>query len=803
MKYGKLTPLAFALGMLWAGQSFAADTVVWNTDQDFHASNQDQNQKYVYEGKDLSVELSSSDATNRWNYTLYGRSPEKTDTPFLGTVTTQEGSSYNLKVGGGLSIYIDSFIDKADGKRLLGDRNSQDKSSFNSYTREVGTGALSLENSTIKNAPVKQGAVLTSLSFGKVFAGDKNTIESLDNSGTIQSISVQSDYLADNTTSKIEEIKNHGTIGNISSINIGTLSSDAGSIKSITMPNFQIDKIDLKGTALGDATASRADGANGILVTGTGKIGTGQGDAITIDANSSIAGFSIESLTEADGTVKQGVIDGDINIAGKVHEIDQGTGAENLTAGIVNLGTINGALKYSGADELTLINHGTLKKTAANDQANLVLSGTGTVRVKEWYVHIDGENVTQDTAMVVNGVDHLRVDKLVMTSIQNVVTEPGDPKFNLNYAVLDANNNLKELDEFNPNEIARPKEVEFSDELKDYGLGGRYEQNTGWYRAGVDVDRTGSSVLGQTLVNQLARRQVFVDASLADVYASSLYHQREYGQEQMWFVKPYFAQEKSSLMGGATVKGHTTGVMAGGSKKLEDNKFSVFLGYESYEGTSHNLDLDMDTLYFGGNYIRSFAQADTHDFYGKADLLGAYSSTKLARTLPEMQASGTAHTLAYNAAVHVGMNYYLPQQSVLSPEIGLGVMGGRTGAFDVDGSQAQSLEERFDATHVNIGYGDISLKWHQNWEPVLGTSLIKTLMAGGVRYNFNHSMDVGANIAGIWGSDSVDLPRTYQYFNTSLILEFNKNTSITFGYVGVYDSTGHSHNATAKFAYAF
>ncbi|MDR3927569.1 MAG: autotransporter outer membrane beta-barrel domain-containing protein [Sutterella sp.] len=803
MKYGKLTPLAFALGMLWAGQSFAADTVVWNTDQDFHASNQDQNQKYVYEGKDLSVELSSSDATNRWNYTLYGRSPEKTDTPFLGTVTTQEGSSYNLKVGGGLSIYIDSFIDKADGKRLLGDRNSQDKSSFNSYTREVGTGALSLENSTIKNASVKQGAVLTSLSFGKVFAGDKNTIESLDNSGTIQSISVQSDYLADNTTSKIEEIKNHGTIGNISSINIGTLSSDAGSIKSITMPNFQIDKIDLKGTALGDATASRADGANGILVTGTGKIGTGQGDAITIDANSSIAGFSIESLTEADGTVKQGVIDGDINIAGKVHEIDQGTGAENLTAGIVNLGTINGALKYSGADELTLINHGTLKKTAANDQANLVLSGTGTVRVKEWYVHIDGENVTQDTAMVVNGVDHLRVDKLVMTSIQNVVTEPGDPKFNLNYAVLDANNNLKELDEFNPNEIARPKEVEFSDELKDYGLGGRYEQNTGWYRAGVDVDRTGSSVLGQTLVNQLARRQVFVDASLADVYASSLYHQREYGQEQMWFVEPYFAQEKSSLMGGATVKGHTTGVMAGGSKKLEDNKFSVFLGYESYEGTSHNLDLDMDTLYFGGNYIRSFAQADTHDFYGKADLLGAYSSTKLARTLPEMQASGTAHTLAYNAAVHVGMNYYLPQQSVLSPEIGLGVMGGRTGAFDVDGSQAQSLEERFDATHVNIGYGDISLKWHQNWEPVLGTSLIKTLMAGGVRYNFNHSMDVGANIAGIWGSDSVDLPRTYQYFNTSLILEFNKNTSITFGYVGVYDSTGHSHNATAKFAYAF
>lgn len=796
MKYGKLTPLAFALGMLFAGQSSATgvETIVWNNDKDFHGSTPS------YQGKNVSVELSSSDDTTRWNYSMYGLD-KLTDTPLLGTVTTKEGAKYNLRVGAS-PLYIDTFIDKANGARQFGSKMAN-AGLTNSYIREAGTGDLRIVNSTIKNASINEGAELTRLSFEDVFAGDKNTIESLENSGTIQEIYVADTGIVNNTASKIGEIKNHGKIGNISSINIGTLSSDGGTIKSITMPNFQIDKIDLKGTVLGDATASRADGANGILVTGTGKIGTGQGDAITIDANSSIAGFSIESLTEADGTVKQGVIDGDINIAGKVHEIDQGTGAENLTAGIVNLGTINGALKYSGTDELTLINHGTLKKTAANDQANLVLSGTGTVRVKEWYVHIDGENVTQDTAMVVDGVDHLRVDKLVMTSIQNVVTEPGDPKFNLNYAVLDANNNLKELDEFNPNEIARPKEVEFSDELKDYGLGGRYEQNTGWYRAGVDVDRTGSSVLGQTLVNQLARRQVFVDASLADVYASSLYHQREYGQEQMWFVKPYFGQEKSSLMGGATVKGHTTGVMAGGSKKLEDNKFSVFLGYESYEGTSHNLDLDMDTLYVGGNYIRSFAQADTHDFYGKADLLGAYSSTKLARTLPEMQASGTAHTLAYNAAVHVGMNYYLPQQSVLSPEIGLGVMGGRTGAFDVDGSQAQSLEERFDATHVNIGYGDISLKWHQNWEPVLGTSLIKTLMAGGVRCNFNHSMDVDANIAGIWGSDSVDLPRTYQYFNTSLILEFNKNTSITFGYVGVYDSTGHSHNATAKFAYAF
>ena len=260
------------------------------------------------------------------------------------TVTTKEGAKYSLWVSGNTVMYIDEFIDRADGVRRFGSSHAQEASLTNSYVRETGTGDLYMYNNTIKQVSIKAGAELTQLLFEKLtfpHLGDHNTIESVENSGTIQEIQVMADGIDSNAASKIGEIKNHGKIGNISSINIGTLSSDAGSIKSITMPTFQIDKIDLKGTALGDATASRADGANGILVTGTGKIGTGQGDAITIDANSSIAGFSIESLTEADGTVKQGVIDGDINIAGKVHEIDQGTGAENLTAGIVNLGTIN------------------------------------------------------------------------------------------------------------------------------------------------------------------------------------------------------------------------------------------------------------------------------------------------------------------------------------------------------------------------------------------------------------------------------------------------------------------------------
>lgn len=271
MKYGKLTPLAFALGMLFAGQSLAG-TVVWDKGTGLNSATGS------LFGSDLSIQIGPGDNTcddyMTCNYGMQGVS-KLPSTPIWGTVTTQEGVKYSLWVGQAV-MYIDKFIDRADGIRRFGNRSSQETSLTNSYIREAGTGELWIANNTIKNVSVKEGAELTRLSFEKVLSqyGDKNTIELLENSGTIQSIFVAPQGLNNNTASKIEEIKNHGTIGNISSINIGTLSSDAGSIKSITMPNFQIDKIDLKGTALGDATASRADGANGILVTGTGKIGT-------------------------------------------------------------------------------------------------------------------------------------------------------------------------------------------------------------------------------------------------------------------------------------------------------------------------------------------------------------------------------------------------------------------------------------------------------------------------------------------------------------------------------------------------
>ena len=106
--------------------------------------------------------------------------------------------------------------------------------------------------------------------------------------------------------------------------------------------------------------------------------------------------------------------------------------------------------------------------------------------------------------------------------------------------------------------------------------------------------------------------------------------------------------------------------------------------------------------------------------------------------------------------------------------------------------------EHYDSHTSNIGYGDLSLKWFQKW----GTT-VNTLLGGGTRVNFNRDMDVSSNISGVQGSSTVKLPRSYQWVNASLILDVNSNLDLSFGYVGILDTNGSSHNMTAKLTYTF
>lgn len=144
------------------------------------------------------------------------------------------------------------------------------------------------------------------------------------------------------------------------------------------------------------------------------------------------------------------------------------------------------------------------------------------------------------------------------------------------------------------------------------------------------------------------------------------------------------------------------------------------------------------------------------------------------------------------------MNYSLGKSSVFTPEIGVGYTGGRMGDFDINGNITAVSYEHYDSHTSNIGYGDLSLKWFQKW----GT-IVNTLLGGGTRVNFNRDMDVSSNISGVQGSSTVKLPRSYQWVNASLILDVNSNLDLSFGYVGILDTNGSSHNMTAKLTYTF
>ncbi|WP_165654481.1 autotransporter outer membrane beta-barrel domain-containing protein [Sutterella wadsworthensis] len=770
--FGRFSFLCIALGAALLANNAIANSINW-TNGVLETSE-------TNHGADLNINHSSDKAAFILNRTTSSLS----DSPNFKKVTIEADNKADIYIARpkDLSgpIFIDSMLNKSNkGIHLF---NGSRIISFSTELPNTRSRLGLINNPLINQILVNDGTSL-SLSSGLMHEIlNTPSVRSIINHGNMEIVIYHG---------QVDKFDNYGSISRISA-NVGEINSHAGSIQAIVLQKWQkIVKINLTNTMLGGTT--NGDIKDGI--TSSGVIGDGNGDAITI-TDSTVLGFD-----------NRGTINGNIKIVNsKVSDYSYIDLSNSLfgfitDTGLYNTGTINGAITYSGNDELNLVNRGIISSNGSNE-ANLVLA-SGSLRVKEWYVTINGENVTKETAMIAKGKEKLSVDKIVINKIENVMPN-GNPKFNLNYAVLDANNNFMPLDERNPNEAARPKEVYFAKALQDYGLGGRYEPDTGWYRAEVIVPKTANSVLGQTLVSQLARRQVFVEGAMTDVSQSELYHRMQEHQDRMWFVKPYFSSDKSKLSGGTVVKGHTTGFLTGLSvMPNNENIASFFFGYESYDGSASTLNLDMDTLYAGAKYMRLFGHAESHDYFAKADLMGGYTSSDIKRNIAGSNANGTARTLSYNAAVHAGMNYYLMHMSTLTPEIGVGVFGGRTRAFDIAGTNAQAITERYDAAHMNVAYGDASLKWLQNWHPVLGTPLVKTLVAGGIRYNFNHSVDVGADIGGIRGTGSVDLPSTYQYLNTSLILDFGKNVSVTLGYVGVYDSTGHSHNASAKFEYTF
>ena len=435
-----------------------------------------------------------------------------------------------------------------------------------------------------------------------------------------------------------------------------------------------------------------------------------------------------------------------------------------------------------------------LNNTGAITGAVAVENG-GQVKVLNWGVGVTGNRVGDGQGIKVSGDNlnarSINVEKVQISSITGY--QSGDIDFN--NAVQNASGQALSGVTGKPTQ-----DVEFDETLKQqYGLDGYYDQGSGYFTLWVNAVKGVGAQLAETLANRLNRRAMFVEAATADVSQTGYTHRMQDNQEWLTFVKPYTSYDKFDLSAGGTVKGHTTGILLGISNMYRnEHLFTLYLGYETTDDSADSLDFDMNTVYGGAKFARVFCTAGNAAYYGKAEAMLAHTSTDVTRSIGGQQFTGSADTFSYGGAVHIGMNYSLGKSSVFTPEIGVGYTGGRMGDFDINGNIAAVSYEHYDSHTSNIGYGDLSLKWFQKW----GT-IVNTLLGGGTRVNFNRDMDVSSNISGVQGSSTVKLPRSYQWVNASLILDVNSNLDLSFGYVGILDTNGSSHNMTAKLTYTF
>ena len=174
----------------------------------------------------------------------------------------------------------------------------------------------------------------------------------------------------------------------------------------------------------------------------------------------------------------------------------------------------------------------------------------------------------------------------------------------------------------------------------------------------------------------------------------------------------------------------------------------------------------------------------------------AYTSTEIERSYAgEAPATADTDTLAYGANVSVGLDWKLPNRSSLIPMLGVGYSSSKTDDYRMRHS---ALKDRYMPERVDMLFADASVTWAQGWN-----RYVRSFLSGGVRYNFNAEQDARAQFDGAVFSGTYDLPGTYEFVNASLVLHVSDATEIAFGYVGVFDETGASHNGTLKYEFHF
>ncbi|TXE86305.1 hypothetical protein FPD38_06570 [Campylobacter volucris] len=623
--------------------------------------------------------------------------------------------------------------------------------------------------------------------------------------------------------------ENGQVIGNIlvqsgSSITGGIVNNDngivTGSIK-VQGKNSSIEGgITNAGNGKLNGSIEVSDGAqvDNIINTGSGTISgsvsVGEGSKVESVVNSgegTISGSitnngnlgSITNSGNISGNIENNNGNIEINNDGKLNgAIQVGANAGNTSISNGSNGNIGGGITNNSNANVNISNQGMVKPDSNGN--HITNNGSGSVVVEDWIVK-PNENGSINGAISVGG------NGSGSTSIDKVTIDTSDKNFDASKPINPdsiINNNTTGSGGF-----VSVGNVASNNNLLDYA----YNPITGEYMAKAQVSQGMASVLAQTLINTYIMRSFFLDSVIDEASKEVYKHAREEfnaikGHKDLktfkanedgyyhGFVLPYFSSNNIKLLGTNHYStGNTKGVLAGFHTIKDIGMLGAYIGTEEAKmNTQDYFSLKMQTIYAGLKYDKMLFQDNQKDVFFKSQTKVAYTQNDMEKYIDKgaKKANGDTDTYGYGASVGAGINFYLAN-SIINPKFNLAYEGGIIKAFSMSGEAALN-HERYYENKLNLFSSTASISWMKQWHPQISTSL-----EAGTRINFNPEVNSKVNFASLKSSETLDLPRTYQYLGASLVFALEKDLTMSFNYNGIFANNANSHTGYMQFDFKF
>lgn len=711
-----------------------------------------------------------------------------------------QGSAYGVLSNGTIdSISVTSGASITGGVGIANTTSTTLKGTMGTITVSGSGSTVSGTTSGLTNAGTITKIQVTD--SGSIVGGTNGIV----NTGTIESIevgagsSIHGDTYGISNTGTIRSIIVHdgGSIGNI--YNSGTIS------KAVADSSEAEDEVTrskaYSARVLGEEELTEACKNAAICLQGEGNaIGTITNEVVT------------------SGTTKSaGLIDGDIYVA--VSGVDatgvaiqnssgasiQGSifGASGAISSLHNAGHITGdiVIEATNGQKITLSNStvdGISGTITFNAPATARNEDKATLEITEWNTKIvsskdaNGQSVPALPEVHIQGSGGQVVVKNV--SITEVDGQVAKGTVDLNnvffYDVSDDTSNSQGITIEN---------ASMSESLSSAGWSGYFDKENGVFQTNFSTERSVGGIMGQALAGQLARRDFFLDSVVTQTAADALYNRLYTGNSGLVFVKPYVSFD-SLEAGTFNFSGDTVGVVGGATGFLSNHIVTGFIGYEKTSLDSRyknaRMALGLSTVYGGVSVARVITSSEQFDTFGRVTGKLSYTRSNIERDLTAELSTGATNTFAFGADAQLGMNYKFTKTGRIVPMLGVGYSAGSTKAYEMQNSV--SLQDSYQPGDASIPYLVGSVTWHQVWMDYL-----RSYMTLGVRYNLSTEMKSDATFGGATVSGAYNLVDMYEYFSLNINMKLTKHSEFSYGYTGVFDKLGQSHNLLAQYKYVF